>query len=148
YRENGFAPAHFLVWRRCNSTRAARAASHFLRRRAGGVSPLVSCCNRGLTLPLASLYLAAADDRRYDDGRRMSQRPWSKEQRTGMNADPRPWAARKRALGQQLLQSLYEKRLFRTWLRDRPEGWELVSGVWSPFYIQLRHVPSYPALLA
>jgi orotate phosphoribosyltransferase len=37
--------------------------------------------------------------------------------------------------------------MFRTWLRDKPEGWELVSGFWSPFYIQARNVPSHPEVL-
>jgi len=50
-------------------------------------------------------------------------------------------------LGRILLEHLYRRGLFRTWLRDKPEGWELVSGVWSPFYIQARYVPSYPELL-
>jgi orotate phosphoribosyltransferase len=58
------------------------------------------------------------------------------------------WTAEKRALGATVLRGLYENRLFRTWLRDRPEGWQLVSGIWSPFYLQVRHVPSYPTLLA
>src|SRR5947209_8188223 len=58
------------------------------------------------------------------------------------------WAAEKRTLGAAVLRGLYENRLFRTWLRDRPEGWQLVSGVWSPFYLQVRHVPSYPQLLS
>lgn len=64
-----------------------------------------------------------------------------------MNTTHSSWLARKKSLGEQLVRSLYENRLFRTWLRDRPEGWELISGVWSPFYLQVRHVASYPALL-
>ncbi len=32
--------------------------------------------------------------------------------------------------------------------RDRPEGWTLISGLWSPFYIQLRLVSSFPDTLA
>lgn len=31
--------------------------------------------------------------------------------------------------------------------RDRPEGWTLISGLWSPFYIQLRLVSSFPDTL-
>ena len=63
-------------------------------------------------------------------------------------ANTAAWSERKRSLGVEVLRGLYEARLFRTWLRDKPEGWELVSGLWSPFYLQVRHVPSYPALLA
>lgn len=47
-----------------------------------------------------------------------------------------------------LLDHLHRCGLFRTWLRDKPEGWELVSGVWSPFYIQARNVPSHPEVLS
>ncbi len=50
-------------------------------------------------------------------------------------------------MGRELLRQFYEKRLLRTWLRDRPEGWELVSGIWSPFYVQARLVPSHPEVL-
>lgn len=57
-----------------------------------------------------------------------------------------PWSDQKRMLGKQLLAALYEGRLLRTWLRDRPEGWEIVSGRWSPFYINMRNVPSRPPL--
>ena len=34
-----------------------------------------------------------------------------------------------------------------TSVRDRPEGWTLISGKWSPFYIQLRLLSSFPATL-
>ncbi|MGC9554506.1 MAG: orotate phosphoribosyltransferase [Thermoplasmatota archaeon] len=50
-------------------------------------------------------------------------------------------------LGKEIVIDLYRHGLIRTWLRDRPEGWTLVSGLWSPFYVQLRTLPSYPRLL-
>ncbi len=50
-------------------------------------------------------------------------------------------------IGKEIVAELYEHGLIRTWLRDRREGWKLVSGIWSPFYIQLRSLPSHPLLL-
>ena len=34
-----------------------------------------------------------------------------------------------------------------TSIRDKPEGWTLHSGLWSPFYIQLRILSSFPETL-
>lgn len=45
-----------------------------------------------------------------------------------------------------LFGELYERRMIKTWLRDRPEGWRLASGAWSPFYFMFREVPFYPGL--
>ncbi|MHA2601923.1 MAG: orotate phosphoribosyltransferase [Candidatus Thorarchaeota archaeon SMTZ1-83] len=42
---------------------------------------------------------------------------------------------------------VYEKRMLLTSIRDRQEGWTLVSGLWSPFYIQLRMLSSFPETL-
>src|ERR1051326_3449690 len=41
---------------------------------------------------------------------------------------------------------LYARGLIRTWVRDRPTGWELTSGAWSPFYFMFREVPFFPDL--
>ncbi len=46
----------------------------------------------------------------------------------------------------QFIGELYARRMIRTWLRDRPEGWELTSGAWSPFYFMFREVPFFPSL--
>jgi uridine monophosphate synthetase len=56
------------------------------------------------------------------------------------------WKKEKESLGQELLRLLYEHRMIRTFYRDRPEGWTLISGLYSPLYIQLRPLASYPVV--
>ena len=40
----------------------------------------------------------------------------------------------------ELIRNLYRAGRIRTWFRDKPEGWRLVSGLWSPLYVQLRGI--------
>jgi orotate phosphoribosyltransferase len=54
------------------------------------------------------------------------------------------WIEAKEQAAQEILRLLYENRMIRTYYRDRPEGWTLVSGLYSPLYIQLRPLISYP----
>ena len=54
------------------------------------------------------------------------------------------WTSEKENLGRELTILLYENGMIKTWFRDNPEGWQLISGIWSPFYIQLRPLSSYP----
>lgn len=56
------------------------------------------------------------------------------------------WDARKEELAGQLVRRLYAAGIVRTWARDRPEGWELMSGAWSPFYVNFRSAPADPEL--
>ncbi|MHA3963897.1 MAG: orotate phosphoribosyltransferase [Candidatus Thorarchaeota archaeon SMTZ1-45] len=46
-----------------------------------------------------------------------------------------------------IMQDIYENRMLLTSIRDKPEGWTLYSGLWSPFYIQLRILSSFPVTL-
>ena len=50
-------------------------------------------------------------------------------------------------LKKNIMQDIYEKRMILTSVRDRSEGWTLHSGLWSPFYIQLRILSSFPETL-
>jgi orotate phosphoribosyltransferase len=56
------------------------------------------------------------------------------------------WDARKRELAGELVRRLYGAGVIRTWLRDKPDGWELMSGAWSPFYVNFRDAPADPEL--
>jgi uridine monophosphate synthetase len=57
------------------------------------------------------------------------------------------WEQDKERFGREIIRDLYREGMIRTWYRDHPEGWRLMSGLWSPFYIQLRPLSCYPALL-
>jgi orotate phosphoribosyltransferase len=56
------------------------------------------------------------------------------------------WDDRKRELAGELVRRLYAAGVVRTWLRDQPAGWELMSGAWSPFYVNFRDAPADPEL--
>lgn len=43
----------------------------------------------------------------------------------------------------ELSEAFFDLGMIRTWYRERPEGWELRSGIWSPYYIDLRPTCSY-----
>jgi orotate phosphoribosyltransferase len=50
-------------------------------------------------------------------------------------------------LKKEIMQDIYGNRMLLTSVRDKPEGWTLHSGLWSPFYIQLRILSSFPETL-
>lgn len=57
------------------------------------------------------------------------------------------WEQDKERIGKKIVGELYKYSMIKTWYKDKPEGWKLISGLWSPFYIQLRPLASYPKLL-
>ncbi|MFX1381079.1 MAG: orotate phosphoribosyltransferase [Promethearchaeota archaeon] len=57
------------------------------------------------------------------------------------------WAEEKEKLGKEILELLYDANMIDTWYKSRPEGWILFSGLWSPLYINLRHLGSFPSIL-
>jgi orotate phosphoribosyltransferase len=59
----------------------------------------------------------------------------------GMQMD---WEEEKCRYGKEITWLLYDTGMIKTWYRDKPEGWVMVSGLWTPFYIQLRPFSSYP----
>ena len=58
------------------------------------------------------------------------------------------WANDKEQAAKEILILLYKHRMIRTFFRDRPQGWTLISGLYSPLYIQLRPLASYPEVFA
>jgi orotate phosphoribosyltransferase len=45
-------------------------------------------------------------------------------------------------LGEKIVRELYKEGMILTWYRDRPQGWTLASGLYSPLYINLRLICS------
>jgi orotate phosphoribosyltransferase len=57
-----------------------------------------------------------------------------------------PWKSDKENAAREIVSLLYQHRMIRTFYRDKPEGWTLVSGLYSPLYVQLRPIISYPSV--
>jgi orotate phosphoribosyltransferase len=58
------------------------------------------------------------------------------------------WEEEKEKLGKEIIGMLYDAGMVKTWYRDRPKGWTLHSGLWSPVYVNLRMLGSYPEVFA
>ncbi len=54
------------------------------------------------------------------------------------------WLEEKQQSGKEIIRSLYQNGMIMTWYRHRPEGFKLFSGDWSPYYISLRPMSSFP----
>ena len=51
-------------------------------------------------------------------------------------------AEQRRGLEKRIMEGLLRERMIKTWLRDKPDGWTLASGLYSPFFINLRLISS------
>lgn len=56
------------------------------------------------------------------------------------------WTEEKESIAREIIIGLYERGMIRTFYKDRPEGWKLISGLYSPFYVQLRPLISHPGV--
>jgi orotate phosphoribosyltransferase len=54
------------------------------------------------------------------------------------------WFEEKQQLGKEIIRSLYQNGMIMTWYKDKPDGWRLRSGAWSPYYVTLRPISSLP----
>ncbi len=54
------------------------------------------------------------------------------------------WQSRRQDYAKEIIGLLYDGEMIKTWFKDKPDGWVLVSKLWSPFYIQLRLLGSKP----
>jgi len=54
------------------------------------------------------------------------------------------WFEEKQQLGKEIIRSLYNDGMIMTWYRHRPEGFRLADFTWSPYYVNLRPLPSFP----
>ena len=57
------------------------------------------------------------------------------------------WNEEKEKLGKEILGLLYDANMIDTWYKSKPDGWTLFSGLWSPIYINLRYLGSFPHIL-
>ncbi len=52
----------------------------------------------------------------------------------------------KESLKREIMTGLYWKGMIETWYKNRPEGYMMHGGLWSPFYLNLRKLPSCPEI--
>ena len=57
------------------------------------------------------------------------------------------WNEEKEKLGKEILGLLYDANMIDTWYKSKSDGWTLFSGLWSPIYINLRYLGSFPLIL-